>query len=176
MYVLMLIVLTLVAIVIGAFAYRIGGMSKKEAKEKLPWFPQWLIDGWVRDAACSLVQTGWFIALYHRNFVDAWYWVAVTVSLGWTWGMLTTYWDDWFGYDNFYMHGGMIALAALPFPLYAQLTGYGSVGLWLGFGIRIAVTALLMGIISASTKNVDKEEYGRGGSQQATLPLMVVWK
>jgi hypothetical protein len=176
MFVVMLIIATLVAIVAGAFFYRIGGMSKEEAKKKFPWWPQSLVRSWVRDCFCSLISTAWMVAFFPKDFGSVWYWVAVAITWGWTWGMLTTYWDGLFGYDNYFMHGGMIALAALPFPLYFQIVGGTTAGMWVGFGIRIVVTAGVMGLICLLTDKVDIEECGRGATQQAFLPFMVVWR
>lgn len=158
---LALVIVTAIASVVSALFYRWGGLSKEEAAQNWPWVPQWLINSKTRDVGCSLLTVGWMLLFYPT--VDWW---CYLVAFGISWGMLTTYWDFLFGYDNFYAHGFGVALALLPFAI---LTG-----MWIGFAIRLVVLSLAMGIWSQQTGNADAEELGRGAVIVLSLPLALV--
>lgn len=91
-------------------------------------------------------------------------WYAHLLAWGLFFAALTTYWDKLFGYDNFYMHGFMCALAYLPFALMT--------GLWLGFILRCVVCGLAVGYWSRINGNHIVEESGRGFILCATIPLL----
>lgn len=142
-----IIVITVAATVVSAMLYRLGGMAGSNTK--------------VRDFGCPTVALGWMLLCFQPV---AW-WVHF-ISFGLMFGALTTYWDDLFGYDNYYMHGGMVALAYLP---YAIVTG-----VWLWFIVRVIVVALFMGIWCDIFKKDWVEEGGRGGIIALSLPLLLL--
>ena len=155
-----MILVTLAAVVLSAFAYRVGGMSKQEAAQKIPWFPQVLVKGWFRDLNCTLLALGWALAFLPQV---AWWRYAVAGVL--MYAALTTYWDDsplnwWKGCDNFYLHGFMIALA------------FGFIRLSWGLPVRCVALGLLMGVWCDMFCDVDVEELGRGAFIALTLPIL----
>lgn len=150
--------------VLSAFFYRLGGMSQEEADKKLPWVPDALVDGWVRDFFCTALVAAWAVFFLPRTN-----WWLYVISFGLMYGAMTTYWDEvpWNkGRDNFWMHGFFIGLALFPMTI--------GTGMWLGFGIRCMVLALGMGTLCAIASDVDVEEYGRGALIMATMPLMLI--
>lgn len=83
-----------------------------------------------------------------------------------TGGALTTYWDELFGFDNFWFAGFMVALGA--FPMYW-------VGVhWYMILIRAVLLAVLWGGWCAVFSNDWIEECGRGAFIAATLPLLLI--
>ena len=82
------VIYILIAMVAGACSYRVGGMSKKSAKKKIPWFPQVLVRGWFRDINCTLITLGYYVLFMP---LKPW-WVYVLSGLA-MWGAMTTYWD-----------------------------------------------------------------------------------
>ena len=131
----MILLVTVLFTILSAFLYRVGGMSKEEAQEKVPWLPLWFVNTRARDIGCSVLSVSWMWFFYQPVP-----WWVYLISFGAMWGMLTTYWDFLFGYDNFFMHGAGIAFAFIPFAIVS--------GGWLGFGIRFISLALTMGIWS----------------------------
>lgn len=163
---MLLILITIIFSILSAFAYRIGGMSKEEAKAKFPWFPQVLVKSWFRDVNCTLLSIGWYLLFLPK--VDWWWYI---LAAGAQYGATTTYWDDSFinwmkPEDNFYLHGAFIALATLFVAIPA--------GAWIGAIIRILVLGLFMGLWCKYFSDVYVEEYGRGASIQASLPLLLI--
>ena len=157
--VLILITAAILAVVL-AFAYRFGGCSKEEGKEKYPWAPEWMFSSWMRDCTCSLLP-----ALWSFFFIPGAPWWCYLLTFGLGWAALSTYWDWLFGFDNFWFHGFMVGLAFAPVNI--------ATGHWIGLIARPILLAVLMGSISAISSNVDVEELGRGGSIGATLPVAV---
>jgi hypothetical protein len=149
------------ATILCSLAYRFGGCSKEEGKEKYPWAPEWLFRSWVRDCFCSLIPTIWALA-----FLPGAPWWCYLLSFGLGWATLSTYWDFLFGSDNYWVHGLMIGLAFAPVSI--------ATGHWLGLIVRPLSLAVLMGGISAIFGSVDIEELGRGASIGATLPLAIL--
>ena len=155
---------TILAMLLSAFCYRIGGMSKESVEEYFPWFPQCLVASWFRDLNCTLIALGWAYLFMPR--VD-WYWYLL--AGGAMYGAMTTYWDDKLppeGIDKFWAHGLFIRLAFLFIAIPA--------GMWIGCLISAGVLAVFMGIWCKIFSNDFIEEYGRGGSIQATLPLLYI--
>ena len=160
MLILKLLVI-LITSILTAFAYRFGGCSKEEGKLKYPYVPDWLFKSWVRDCFCSVLPVLAMLVIYPKVP-----WFVYVATIGLSWASLSTYWDWVFGEDNFYFHGFMIALSYLWFPLFT--------GLWATFILRCVILALLAGIISAESTDVDVEELGRGGSIGVTLALFLI--
>jgi hypothetical protein len=157
----MIILATILLAVLSAFAYRLGGLSKEQAKQQIPWCPSWLINSKTRDIGCSLIVIGWMLMFYPHV---AWYWYLL--SFGAMWGALSTYWDFINGEDNFWLHGFGIGLALLPIAI-------GS-GHWFGFGVRAVALAVLVGTWCAIFKNDWVEECGRGAFIVLTLPILLI--
>ena len=157
----MIYILAAVATVINALCYRFGGCSKSEGAVKYPWVPVWMFNSKTRDIGVSLVTVIWMAICYPHV---AWY--IYLITFGVSWGALSTYWDWLFGFDNFWFYGFMIGVAKLGFAIVT--------GMWVGFAVHCIALALVMGIISALSGNVDVEELGRGASTGATLPLMML--
>lgn len=154
-----------VATILSAFCYRIGGMSKEQAKEYFPWFPQALVKSWFRDVNCTLLALGY---LFFFPTIDWWWYL---LAAGAMYASMTTYWDDSFlnwkkPEDNFYLHGLFIRLAFLFVAI--------PMGCWIGCLISMIALSLFMGIWCAIFSNDFVEEYGRGASIIFTLPLMII--
>jgi len=137
----------------SALFYRIGGMSKEEARDKLPWVPSFLVRSFTRDLGCTLIIMTWvYFFLPQIDDKRLYFYSAVAM-----YASLTTYWDRWpgnKGEDNFFMHGLFIGLSLLPIA-------YGT-GLWFELIVRSVVMGIAMAIVCTATSNVDIEEYGRG--------------
>lgn len=80
-------------------------------------------------------------------------------------GALTTYWDDLFGEDNFFIHGGTVAFAYLPYAIVGSIS-------WLAFSVRVTALALSMGLWRKYFSNAVVEEAGRGAFIILTLFLL----
>jgi len=158
-----MIITTILLTILSAFLYRLGGMSKRDAKKYAPWkwMPSWAVNTKARDVGCAFLIYLWMSLFFPAV---AW-WVHLIAFLG-AFGGLCTYWDDLFGYDNFFMHGFIIAFALLPYVLVeGHLEGY---------LIRIAAVSLFMGIWCMIFENDYVEECGRGAILIAALPLMII--
>lgn len=151
-----IIVLSVLSI-FSAFFYRIGGSSKKAAKEEYPWYPTWAVNGAVRDFGCSLCT---YLGLLVIGVTAAWWVHLIVFALI----FLThkTYWDRVFKYDNFFAHGLGIGLSCLPYVL------TGTIGLG-GFLIRSVALSIFMGIWCLVFSKDTIEEGGRGGIQPISL-------
>ena len=109
-------------------------------------YPRWMFKSWVRD---------WLIAMLcpliaYLLGVHSWWLVLCIPLIG---GALSTYWDELFGFDNFWFHGFMVGVAAAPI---AYATGH-----WALFLVRSLLLALWMGGWSAIWKDAHIEEAGR---------------
>ncbi len=125
-----------IACVLSGILYRMGGSDKYDTK----W----------RDAGCPLV---FLAAVWLLDGISFSYWWTYLLFFGASWGMLTTYWDKLFGYDNYYVHGlgcGLAGLFLIP------------VIPWWILVARIVICSVGMGLWSNSTTYDVKEEVGRG--------------
>lgn len=168
---MLIAVVTIVAIILSAILYRLGGMSQQEAQKYPPWkwFPSWAVNTKARDAGCSAISMAWFGILFDFPAGTNLWFVALAYLVGFagTWAALTTYWDGLFGYDNFYMHGFMIGFAKILFAVFS--------GMWLGWLIQCVISAILMGLVSAFSTNDYVEECGRGASMPISqLPMLFI--
>lgn len=159
--ILLAIVLALLISIINAFLYRFGGISKEQGKNKYPWVPEWCFNSKARDVGISLTTLVWLVIFYPK--VD---WYVYLVTFGLTWASLSTYWDQLFNKDNFWFHGFGVGLAKVLFPI--------STGLWVGFITHCFLSAILMGSISAISKDDDVEELGRGSIIGLTLLNLLI--
>jgi hypothetical protein len=94
------------------------------------------------------------------------FWWLYLLVLGGSFGMTTTYWDFLFGYDNFYMHGAMIGLMAIPMAW--TNTSF------IGILIRAISLAIFMGLWSKVWSIDWIEEFGRGFIIPLTTLLLVI--
>ena len=155
---------TLLVSALSAVLYRTGGMSVTEAKRRRPWkwFPAWMINTKARDIGCAFISYLWVGCV----FPGISWWIHL-LSFALMFGALCTYWDDVFnGVDNFYAHGGMIALAYLPYQC--------AIGVGAGFTLRCIILALGMGLLCKYSSDDYVEECGRGALIIATLPLLLI--
>jgi hypothetical protein len=140
-----------------------GGRGHEWA-QKGGW-PKWtwpLFDSWSRDWMISPICAA--LALV---YIHPWSWHmlwALPLMVAATGGALSTYWDDLFGFDNFWFHGFVVGLASFPIAI---ITGHW----WLFLG-RAILLALWMGAWSAAISNADLEESGRYAPVGATLWLL----
>jgi hypothetical protein len=149
---------------VSAVLYRLGGWGG-EGRTKFPWLPGWLFDTKARDLGCPLVALGGMFSLGIANAVP--WWINV-ICFGAMFGALTTYWDFMFNdNDNFFMHGGMIALAYVPYAIVGGTS-------WLGAFTHVWVTAALCGIWSLIVGKDWVEEGGRGFIIIATLGFLLI--
>lgn len=149
--------LYLLACILGAILYRIGGSALH-----IPFKTKW------RDLGVPIVG---IVCLYVMiPFNAAWaYWGAMAGFLVLSFGSMTTYWDHW-GTDNVEWYEWMLTgfcygVAALPIALYT--------GSWIGFCVR---TIILMTAITFSNRLKYEwlVEPSRGFVFIATLPLLVI--
>jgi hypothetical protein len=125
----------------------------------------------MRDWVIPPVSYGFLYYIKHPSDIVGWLMFLPAVLL--TGLALTTYWDKLFnGKDNFYMHGFMVGLGALP------LVWYGSI--WWLILARAVVLALFMGglnwlVHKYNIKHSDWiEEFGRGFAVIATIILLLI--
>jgi len=160
----MILLCTLIATYISATLYRLGGASTFDALEEYGWLPRWVrFLPKKRDAGCGIVS-GLMMWLL---FPSTPWWIHV-LAFGTLWGMLSTYWDELFGYDNFWMHGFMCGMAYM---------WYAFIDPWMipWIVLRAIVMGIFMGVwchILFSDARI--EENGRGGIIPATLPILLL--
>lgn len=164
----MIWIVTGVMTILSAFLYRLGGMSKAQAMADMPWLPLALVHGKARDVGCAALVTGW-VALFQP--AAAWYIYLISFAI--TLAALTTYYDFINGDDNYYLHGVGIAAGLLPFIIYGVATGTAYINI-LWFGVRIIALGGFMGLWCKVFSNDYVEEYGRGASIIASLPILLI--
>lgn len=144
----MKIIIVILASVLSAVLYRLGGASGYNTK--------------FRDVGCAL------ISCLVLGYLVAWHWTLILV-FGATWGTLTTYWKKkgsnakWY---NWLITGAMYSVATLPF-IFAE-------GIWLGFISRTIVLGGLTMMWSEVNGNAVWEETGRGAILVGTIPLLLI--
>ncbi len=140
---------TIIATILCSVLYRLGGWGRP-------------FRSWMRD---------WLIPLP----ICIWLWLMMGVTTWWvlliTYGLvgasLTTYWDSLLGYDNFYLHGAVIALGCV-------LTVVNGDCHLLPFLLRVGVLGGSMGLLCKLAGNHHVEEFGRGALIGLTLPLLLI--
>lgn len=135
---------TVIASILCAVLYRMGGSGNYPRQARIVGVPA---------VTCALA----FILGCHS------WWLLLAMGL--MVGMLSTYWDFFFGFDNFWFHGFMLGVAAAPI---AYVTGH-----WLGFALRCVIMAVFMGVWCKVWKWDIAEETGRGAIIPATIFLIV---
>ena len=130
-----LLVLAL-AICFSGVLYRMGGSYK--------------YDTLYRDIGCPLVAlaTLWFLVGLTSS-----YWWAYLLFFGLSWAALTTYYDELFGYDNFFAHGFGCGLAGFALIMVIP---------WWIVLARLIICTLGMGLWSRYVERDIPQEIGRG--------------
>lgn len=133
------ILIVLIACAISSFLYRLGGQGGfKNAKL-------------IRRLGCSLVFTIMVALLFHPiNIIS---YLCLLVSMGLSYGALTTYLDSIFGYDNYWAAGLLCGLAGLPLIYFIP---------WWIIVLRIVINTVGQGYWSKIQDNDTIEECGRG--------------
>lgn len=149
--------------ILSAIFYRAGGQSQDDTAEP-KWIPKWMRHSWVRDWLCPLFVLGCFsIFASPLSYLG---WIGVLVSYGLLGGALTTYWDNLFGFDNFWFAGFVCGLAAFPL-MFADLQ-------WQFILARAILMALGWGLW-CKYQSVDYvEEYGRGAMLVLFVPILLI--
>lgn len=138
------IILIFVGLLTSGIMYRLGGRGK--------------IGGWLdnlsysstRDLGCSLIAIS-ILFLFH-DFNEE-HIVRYISFIALSWVFLTTYWDEVFGYDNFYAHGFGCGLAGLCLLTIVP---------WWIIVTRIVISTIGMGLWSKKVKRDVPQEIGRG--------------
>lgn len=129
----------LIACILSSILYRLGGKGGF-ANAKL-----------IRRLGCSLVFTILIYILFHPiNIIS---YGALIVSFGLSYGALTTYLDNIFGYDNYWAAGFLCGLAALPLIYFVP---------WWILTIRMVICTVGQGLWSKWIDQDWLEEGGRG--------------
>ena len=136
--------------ILNAILYRLGG------KGGGPWY----FNTKMRDVGCALVTCFGMFWIYG---VTTWW--AHALGFAALFACLCTYWDSFFGYDNFFFHGFMCGVAFAPYAMSGDVT-------WLGVLIRAGALGLFMWAWCGFFKNDVVEETGRGASLAMTLPIL----
>ena len=152
-----LVWLILLSILSGVL-YRLGGWGG-EGRAKFPNLPEWLFDTKARDIGCAIVSFGAVLVVG----IHAPWWIHL-ISFLILFGVLTTYWDFLFGFDNFWFHGFACGAAYLPYAFYGEPVSMIS---------RTFILAILMGAWSLAVGNDVLEEFGRGFVLPITLALVL---
>ena len=141
---------------VSAVLYRAGGMSQDSKEPLSSWIPKWMRHSWVRDWLCPLCFGILFIP---HSWFQFGMWLCYYGATG---GMLSTYWDNVWKYDNYWFSGLMVGLAGF------FLMPLGT--LWWAILARSVLLAICWYALSLQ-KNADIAEYGRGFSLVATMLL-----
>ena len=152
-----LVIITLLLSVLSGLFYHMSGLGA-DGKIKYPWAPSWAFARHWRRIGCMILDTIGILLWWHPITLLGW--GLVVVSMGLTYGAITTYWDKLFGFDNHWFHGFMIGIARFPLIWAGKL--------WWLILIRSIVLAVLMGWVSTTSKKDFVEEYGRGASMPLT--------
>ena len=146
----------ILSIILSSLLYRVGGIGK-------PFNTKF------RDFGCPIIMYSYLLTLwYPSNWVG---WMMLGLAVFFTFLSLTTYYDKIFGYDNFYAHGFVIGLAALPLT-FVGISGWQVIG-------RAIILGLFMGALNwwVEEHNIMMsdwvEELGRGAIITLTIPLLM---
>lgn len=144
--------------VLAGVCYRLGGIGDNP---QYNWIPLWLRETWVRDWVIPFLSliTTWLIIGFQFNHI--WAYLLFWGAQG---GALTTYWDELFGFDNFWFNSFCIGLATvfIAWPI-------GNLALWLTAGLYAILLGTVVGAVSKIIKDDDWGEFFRG------FPIIVLW-
>lgn len=142
-----------------AIMYRAGGMAKHFTTQP-HWIPMWARQKWIRQ---WMIPTLWALAFI--PMVHDWFQAVMLVCfIGASGGMLGTYWDWLFKFDNYWFAGFFVGLAGF-FLLPLGIPWYLILG-------RSFLLAILWGGWCAIFGNDVVEEFGRGAFATATLTML----
>ena len=99
------------------------------------WIPMWARQRWIRPTGCSLC-TILPIAFLHPSL-----WLIL--ALGSLYGALSLYWDELFGFDNFWFSGFMCGVAGMFLLYYCP---------WWIIVLRALILAIGWGVINLLAK------------------------
>ena len=136
--------------IISGYLYRAGGIGKP--------FKSWMRD-WIIPPVTLIAL--WLLVGFKSS-----YWWIYLIIWGLMGGALSTYFDELFGYDNYWFAGFICGLAA--FPLF--LAGIH----WHLILVRAIVLAVLWGGWCKIFSKDWVEEFFRGFSIIATLPILFI--
>jgi hypothetical protein len=105
----------------------------------------------IRRLGCSLVFTIMIALLFHPTNIISW--LCLIVSMGLSYGALTTYLDNIFGYDNFWAAGFLCGIAGLPLLVFIP---------WWIVALRLIINTVGQGLVSKLSGNDNVEEFSRG--------------
>lgn len=138
------ILLTLLISLASATMYRMGGSGRYPRQVRVVGVP------------CLTALLAFLTG------VHSW-WVLLSIPI--TIGAISTYWDFLYpkekNFDNFWLHGFFIGLAAFPIAI--------ATGHWWMFAVRCVLLAVIIGSWSAIWKWDVAEEAGRGFAIPATI-------
>ena len=143
--------------ILSAILYRFGGEAKRG--DFLDFFRNKL----TRRLGCAILQ---FIAIFFVLKISAPFWVHF-LSIGITYGFLTTYWDFINGEDRHGFHGAGIAFGMILYVV------TGSIPIT-AFILRIILLGVFMELWSRMWTQDWIEEFGRGFSIPFSLLLLCV--
>ena len=152
----MVIIIWLIATILGAFLYRLGGTSAGT---------KW------RDLGVPTIATGYLLTLGLKAQIWGFWGLvgAYVAHFGLLFGALTSYFKPkgqparWY---NWLLTGFLYGLSALPLAIVT--------GCWIGFVIRIVTVTTFVTLWNEFIDEVNIEEGGRGAVIIATLPLLVL--
>jgi len=162
-----IISISILLTILSSILYRAGGQGSNPMSNP-KWMPMWIRNKGIRTIGCTMLTIALAFVMLPR--VSWWWYVIAFVA---QYGATTTYFDDapkWINWmkpkDNFVLHGLFIRLAILFIAIPA--------GLWWQCLVSAVVLGGFMGIWCALFGNDVVEEFGRGGSIIATLPLLLI--
>jgi len=151
----MSIIVLLVGAILSAILYRLGGAGKHGK-----WY-DWMCESWVRD---WLIPPLVLIILWLFSVPLHWLFLIVWGLMG---AAFSVYYDEIFGYDNFYAHGVGVGLAT--FPLIWDGVH------WWTILIYAVMLGLGMGIASKVAKpHTAQKELIRGALVVILLPILLI--
>jgi hypothetical protein len=136
----------------------------KELETEPKWIPIWLRHSWIRDWLCPFFVYGSFAMFFSPLSFLQWGMLVLCYPL--LGGALTTYFDKWFGFDNYWFAGFVCGIASFPLVFYG-------VSFWLII-IRAMVLAILWGSWCATFSKDTTEEYGRGIFLVLSIQLLLI--
>ena len=128
----------LIACILSGILYRMGGAKGFNTK--------------FRDWGCPATLIG-LLLLTNNHPINTFGWVMLGLFFVLSWGALSTYWDEFFGYDNHFAHGFGCGLAGLLLVVFVP---------WWLLLIRLVICTVGMGLWSKWISHDVAEEFGRG--------------
>ena len=135
--------------IVSAIFYRMGGSGNYPRQARMVGVP-----------LCTI------LALWAILGVNWGMWWVYAICMGLSVGLISTYWDEVFGFDNFWFHAFAVGLAVLPLM---------ALGVhWYAILARSIIMGGLIGGLSYWQKWDVLEESTRGFFIVATIPLLLL--